>query len=77
MGYDHNFCFIKDDLIDPNDAFIQNVDNYLFCICFNYIERYDSDIKEERNRLLDKLFRNIKSSLMGGGIDLGIKRRKI
>ena len=30
MGYDHYFRFIKDDLIDPNKAFIQNVDNFLF-----------------------------------------------
>ena len=65
MGYDHFFYFIKDDLIDPNIAFIQNVDNFLFCIYFNYLERYESDIKKERNRLLTYLFRNIKSVLMG------------
>ena len=29
MGYGHFFRFIKDDLIDPNIAFIQNV-LYLF-----------------------------------------------
>ena len=46
MGYDHFFRFIKDDLIDPNIAFLQNVDNFLFSIYFGYFERYDSDIKE-------------------------------
>ena len=64
MGYEHFFCFIKDDLIDPINAFKQNVDNFLFTVYFGYLERYDSDIKEERNRLLSILFRNIKTSLM-------------
>ena len=77
MGYDHYFRFIKDDLIDPNIAFIQNVDNFLFCIYFNYLERYESDIKKERNKLLADLFRNIKSSLMGGDMDLGYKKINI
>ena len=53
MGYDHFFHFIKDDLVDPNNAFIQNVDNFLFCIYFNYFDRYDSEIKEERNMVLE------------------------
>ena len=74
MGYDHDFHFIKDDLIDPNIAFMQNVDNFLFCIYFNYLERYESDIKEKRNRLLADLFRNIKSLLMGGSTFLGYKK---
>ena len=77
MGYDHFFRFIKDDLIDPNIAFIQNVDNFLFCIYFNYLERYESDIKKERNRLLANLFRNIKNSLMSGYMDLGNKKINI
>ena len=74
MGYDLNFRFIKDDLIDPNMAFIQNVDNFLFCIYFNYLERYESNIKTQRNKLLADLFRNIKSSLMGGTMRLGVKK---
>ena len=74
MGYDHDFRVIKDDLIDPNMAFIQNADNFLFCIYFNYLERYESNIKEERNRLLADLFRDIKSSLMGGSMQLGRKK---
>ena len=71
MSYDHFFRFIKDDLIDPNITFIQNVDNFLFCIYFNYLERNESDIKKERNKLLANFFRNIKSSLMGGSMNLG------
>ena len=74
MGYDHFFRFIKDELIDPNIAFIQNVDNFLFCIYFNYLERYQSDIKKERNILLANLFRNIKSVLMGTEMSLGCKK---
>ena len=70
MGYDHFFRFIKDDLIDPNIAFIQNVDNFLFCIYFNYLERYDSDIKEERNIILSNLFRVIKDLLMSKYTDV-------
>ena len=77
MGYDHFFRFIKDDLIDPNIAFIQNVDNFLFCIYFNYLERYQSDNKKKRNILLANLFRNIKSSLMSGYMDLGNKKINI
>ena len=77
MGYVHFFRFIKDDLIDPNIAFIQNVDNFLFCIYFNYLERYKSDKKKERNILLANLFRNIKGSLMGGGMNLGQKKINI
>ena len=77
MGYDHFFHFIKDDLIDPNIAFIQNVDNFLFCIYFGYLDRYESDIKQERNKLLADLFRNIKSSLMAGGMNLGNKKINI
>ena len=64
MGYDHFFRFIKDDLIDPNIAFTQNVDNFLFCIYFNYLDRYENDIKEERNIILSNLFRVIKNLLM-------------
>ena len=71
MGYDHYFHFIKDDLIDPNNAFIQNVDNFLFSIYFHYFDRYESEIKEERNRLLEYLFRNIKTSLMCKGMNIG------
>ena len=71
MGYDHDFHFIKDDLIEPNNAFIQNVDTFLFCIYFNYLDRYESDIRQERNKLLSELFRNIKSLLMGGSMNLG------
>ena len=38
MVYNYEFYFIKDDLIDPNTAFIQNVDNFLFSIYFNYLD---------------------------------------
>ena len=71
MGYDHFFHFIKDDLVDPNNAFIQNVDNFLFSIYFNYFNRYDSEIKEERNNVLEYFFRNIKTTLMSKGISIG------
>ena len=77
MGYDHFFHFIKDDLVDPNNAFIQNVDNFLFCIYFNYFNRYDSDIKEERNKVLEYFFRNIKTSLMSKGVSIGDSMHKL
>ena len=80
MGYDHFFHFIKDELIDPNIAFTQNVDNFLFCVYFNYFDRYESDIKKERNSILANLFRSIKTVLMGGvemGMDLGRKKINI
>ena len=48
MAYDLEFYFIKDDLIDPNTAFIQNVDNFLFSIYFGYLDSYESDIKKKR-----------------------------
>ena len=77
MGYDHFFHFIKDDLVDPNNAFIQNVDNFLFCIYFNYFNRYDSDIKKERNNVLEYFFRNIKTSLMSKGVSIGDSMHKL
>ena len=77
MGYDHFFHFIKDDLVDPNNAFIQNVDTFLFCIYFNYFNRYDSEIKEERNNVLECFFRNIKTSLMSKGVSIGNSMRKL
>ena len=77
MGYDHSFHFIKDDLVDPNDAFIQNVDNFLFCIYFKYFNRYDSEIKEERNMVLEYFFRNIKTSLMSKGLSIGNSMNKL
>ena len=77
MGYDHSFHFIKDDLVDPNNAFIQNVDNFLFCIYFNYFDRYDSEIKEERNNVLEYFFRNIKTSLMSKGLSIGDSMYKL
>ena len=65
MGYDHFFCFIKDDLIDPNIAFMQNVDNFLFCFYFNYLERnYNDNDSKERKIFLERLFRSIKNTLM-------------
>ena len=77
MGYDHFFHFIKDDLVDPNNAFKQNVDNFLFCIYFNYFNRYDSEIKEERNNVLEYFFRNIKTSLMSKGVSIGNSMNKL
>ena len=77
MGYDHFFHFIKDDLVDPNNAFIQNVDNFLFCIYFKYFDRYDSEIKEERNMVLEYFFRNIKTSLMRKGVTIGNSMYKL
>ena len=77
MGYDHFFHFIKDNLVDPNNAFIQNVDNFLFCIYFNYFNRYDSEIKEERNKVLEYFFSNIKTSLMSKGISIGNSMDKL
>ena len=71
MLYDNIFYFIKDDLIDPNIAFIQNVDNFLFFIYFGYLDSYESSIKKEKKILLTDLFRNIKSSLMGWGHEVG------
>ena len=71
MGYDHFFHFIKDDLVDPNNAFIQNVDNFLFCIYFKYFNRYKSKIKKERNNVLEYFFSNIKTSLMSEGVSIG------
>ena len=64
MGFDHFFYFIKDDLIDPNIAFLQNVDNFLFSLYFEYFSRYNSDIKEERNRRLIFVFSYVKELTM-------------
>ena len=49
----------------------------MFCIYFGYLDRYESDIKQERNKLLANLFRDIKSLLMGGSMNLGNKKINI
>ena len=46
----------------------------MFCIYFDYLERSERNKKKQRNILLANLFRNIKSSLMGGGMELGLKK---
>ena len=71
MGYDFDFRFIKDEQVDADKVFIQNVDNFLFQIHFGYLERYKSDIKLKRNILVSNLLRDMKSSIMGGGMQLG------
>ena len=48
MVYNYEFYFIKDDLIDPNTAFIQNVDNFLFYIYFNYLDINENYINERK-----------------------------
>ena len=53
------------------------MDNFLFCIYFNYFDRYNSEIKEERNMILADLFRNIKSLIMGGDTEMGYKKINI
>ena len=49
MGYDHFFHFIKDDLVDPNNAFIQNVDNFLFVFILNTLT--DTTVKLKKKEI--------------------------
>ena len=77
MVHDHFFYFIKDDLIDPNTAFIQNVDNFLFYIYFGYLDSDENYINKERKKLLGELFRKIKEAIMSESIDFGNKNRYI
>lgn len=75
MVYDRYFRFIKDELINPNEVFIQNVDNFLFSLYCDYMP--NSTLKKQTKRikiLLVNLFRNIKASLMGISMSLGFKR---
>ena len=74
MGYDYEFYFIKDDLIDPNTAVIQNVDNFLFSIYFNYLDINENYINEERKKFLGELFRKIKEAIISERIDFGYKK---
>ena len=40
MGYDIFFDFVKDSEIDPNEAFKQNVENFLSDLSLGFISRY-------------------------------------
>ena len=77
MGYNHYLHFIKNELIDPNKAFIQSVDNFLFSIYFDYLGLIKNEKTKIRNDLLVDLFKNIKSLLMEGGKDYEQKKMKI
>ena len=55
-----SFRFIKDELINGNDAFMQNVDNFLF---YFYFKQQENNIL---NNNLSFLFRDIKTLIMGG-----------
>ena len=79
MGNDYEFYFIKDDLIDPNTALKQNVDNLLFSIYFNYLginEDYINEdyINEEIKKILGELFRKIKEVIITQRMDFGNKK---
>ena len=76
MGYNLYFRFIKDELIDPNKAFIQSVDNFLFSLYFDYLGIIKNDKTKQRNILLVDLFINIKSLLMDGVTDYKQKRMR-
>ena len=73
MGYEYEFYFIKDDLIDPNIAFIQNVDNFLFCNYFDYLDSNENYINKERKKLLGELFRRIKEAIISERMIFGNK----
>ena len=73
MGYNLYFRFIKDELINANDVFIQNVDNFLFSIYFGYLGNFP-DNEDKKTLFLSFLFRNIKNVLMGGSMQLGYKK---
>ena len=63
-----SFRFIKDELIKGNDAFIQNVDNFLFSFYFKQLEN------NLLNNNLSFLFRDIKSLIMGGSVITGLQK---
>ena len=74
MVYNHYLYFIKNECIDPNNSFIQSVDNFLFSLYFDYLGIIKKDKTEQRNNLLVDLFRNIKSLLMDGVTDYKQRR---
>ena len=59
MGYYFFFHYVRDETIDPNIAFIQNVDNFLFCFYFDYLK-----INNDSKIFIERLFRSIKNTLM-------------
>ena len=73
MGYNLYFRFIKDELINANDVFIQNVDNFLFSIYFGYLGNFPGN-EDKKSLFLSFLFRDIKNVLMGGSMQLGFKK---
>ena len=76
MVYNHYLHFIKNGCIDPNNAFIKSVDNFLFSLYFDYLGIIKNDKTKQRNILLVDLFINIKSLLMDGVTDYKQKRMR-
>ena len=60
MGYIF-FDFVKDSEIDPNEAFKQNVENFLSDLSLGFISRYYDEHQEIRDKYLTDLFTEIKN----------------
>ena len=65
MGYSIFFHFVKDSEIDANDAFVQNIYNFLLDLSNGYIKRYYEEDQDERDELLTNLFKEIKYVIDG------------
>lgn len=67
MG-DFTFLFVDDELVDADEVFIQNVDHFLFSVYFGYLDRYDSEIKKDRNDILSYVLRHTKTIILMGEV---------
>lgn len=70
MGYHFEFLFVKDELVDANKVFIQNVDNFLLCIYFGYVDRHERDTTKQRNKVISLILRDVKTLILSGGYDV-------
>ena len=61
MGYSIFFHFVKDSVIDPNEAFVQNIRNFQSDLSRGFIKRYFEIDQDERDKLLKVLFDEIEN----------------
>ena len=77
MGYDIFFDFVKDSEIDPNEAFKQNVENFLSDLSLGFISRYYDEHQEIRDKYLTDLFTEIKNLIDENNTVINFKEKNL
>ena len=77
MGYDIFFDLVKDGDIDPNEAFKQNVENFLYDLSLGFISRYYDKHQEIRDKYITDLFTEIKNLIDKNNTVINFKEKNL